>query len=349
MLSLLILLGVHTACQRGDSEVRPEVESAEVIPEVFVAMADSLPVEVTLPVRGQIEPIQEFPIKPRIAGFVTYSAIAEGRFLRKGETILTLDDREWKLTLENARLVHAEKKQDFEVEMRLRKEAGVTDLNAESVALRKGLRKAEVDVRQAELNVEYATITAPFDGYLTASGLIPQGRYVNSGEELGFLVDDAQVRVAFNLLEQELPRVRIGMAVEIQDDQGRTDRGEITQINPQVDPQTRTIRVIAQFNNADRRWIKGMLVSGRIILNRIDEGIRMPRSALLERDGRSLFFKISKGEAEWIYAKPIVATEKWVRVDVPELSTGDTVAVGRHFSISHLQKVKPRFNILSEE
>lgn len=349
MLNLLFLFGIYTACQRGDSEVRPEVESAEVIPEVFVAVADSLPVEVTLPVRGQIEPIQEFPIKTRIAGFVTFSAIGEGRFLRKGETILKLDDREWKLALENAHLVHAEKKQDFEVEMRLRTEAGITNLNAESVALRKGLRKAEVDVRQAELNIEYATITAPFDGHITTSGLLPQGRYVNGGEELGFLVDDSRVRVVFNLLEQELPRVQTGMAVEIRDEQGTADRGKITQINPQVDPQTRTIRVIAQFNNADRRWIKGMLVSGRIILNRIDEGIRMPRSALLERDGRTLFFKISKGKAEWIYATPIVSTEKWVRVAVPELSTGDTVAVGRHFSISHLQKVKPRFNILSEE
>ena len=84
-----------------------------------------------------------------------------------------------------------------------------------------------------------------------------------------------------------------------------------------------------------------MTVEGRVLVRSVSSKIRMPREALLERDGRTLVFKLNNSEAEWIYVTPVDMTTEWVLVDHPTINPGDTLAVDKHFSISHQQKVSP--------
>ena len=68
----------------------------------------------------------------------------------------------------------------------------------------------------------------------------------------------------------------------------------------------------------------------------------MPREALLERDGRTLVFRLlNNEEVEWIYVTPVSMNTDYVLIDHPEINPGDTLAVDQHFSISHQQKVVP--------
>ncbi|HCI71671.1 MAG TPA: efflux RND transporter periplasmic adaptor subunit, partial [Balneola sp.] len=56
---------------------------------------------------------------------------------------------------------------------------------------------------------------------------------------------------------------------------------------------------------------------------------------------RTLVFKLNNGEVEWIYVTPVEMNTEWVLIDHEEINPGDTLAVDKHFSISHQQKVIP--------
>jgi hypothetical protein len=79
---------------------------------------------------------------------------------------------------------------------------------------------------------------------------------------------------------------------------------------------------------------------------------RIPRSAILERDGgRTLVFKLhsENNEVEWIYVSPVAQNEEWAIVNHENISPGDTLAVDNHFALSHLQIVDPKMQVLERE
>jgi hypothetical protein len=86
-----------------------------------------------------------------------------------------------------------------------------------------------------------------------------------------------------------------------------------------------------------------MTVEGRIATESYTGQARIPRSAILERDGgRTLVFKLNNDVVEWIYVDPVHETSEWAIVNHEDITPGDTLAVDRHFALSHLQPVRPR-------
>ena len=73
---------------------------------------------------------------------------------------------------------------------------------------------AEAVVRDAELNVGYSTVRAPFDGYVTNLN-IAVGEYANQGQRVFALVDDRQWYVMANFRETFLSRIEPGMEVDV--------------------------------------------------------------------------------------------------------------------------------------
>jgi membrane fusion protein, multidrug efflux system len=74
--------------------------------------------------------------------------------------------------------------------------------------------EAEAAAYKAKLNVEYCTVTAPFDGYVTNLN-IAVGQYANEGKEVISLVDNRVWYVMANFRETFLPYIKPGMNVEV--------------------------------------------------------------------------------------------------------------------------------------
>ena len=76
------------------------------------------------------------------------------------------------------------------------------------------IQSAEAKVRQAQLNVEYCTVRAPFDGWVT--NLNTQvGQYVAEGQKLFALVDDTTWYVMADYKETYLRYIRPGLPVDV--------------------------------------------------------------------------------------------------------------------------------------
>lgn len=352
----------------GEEEDGPlseeEQESVEVRQEVVFATADSQPLASYVESDGVVEASNRLVIKPRISGYIEGVNLREGQWVQEGDTLLKFDDEEWRYDVQEAQNKYNEALSAYQIEKRQREELNndalgingndTTRKSDRMVRIATGLAQAEVALERAKMNLTYATITAPFAGTIAinANQRISEGSYVGAGTELGQLVHDVIVRVRFDVLESELSKVKEGMAVEVTAPDGQTMNGTVAAVSPVVDTKSKTGEIIARLDNSRQLLRPGMTVEGRIVVQRQTAKARIPREAILSRDGgRTLVFKLNNenNEVEWVYVTPIAQNNEWALVDHEDIEPGDTLAVGNHFSLSHLQIVSPKMQGLQRE
>jgi len=358
VLALVFIAGLFlSACQKGESEDQnplseEEQESAEVRPEVVFSVADDEPIYQFVESQGVVEANESVELKPKISGYVEQSYIESGQRAQKGDTLLKIDRREYAIALEEAMNAYDEAQQKYRIEMGLRAESDTTvgtnghkDPGAPLVRITTGLAQAEVDLERAQLNLSYTILLAPFTGILFTDQRLSAGTYVGASTEVGQLVDDRSVRIRFDILESELSKINQGMSVRLRSPGGKQLRGTVEAVAPVVNTETKTGTVIVKADNSQGILIPGMTVEGRIQVLKQEGKVRVPRSAILSRDGgRTLLFKLhpENNEVQWVYVEPEAQNSKWAIINHEEVAPGDTIAVDRHFTLSHLQVVDPQ-------
>lgn len=342
-ISVLWVFGIlFSSCisSNRDNET-PDLESIEILPEVVFSVVDDEPLDFYIESRGVVEPIQKIQITPRISGFIEAQNIQDGEKVNEGEVLVQFNEQEWELQKEEAYNRFVKAKSEFDVEMRLRGEEAAQNGEGEGFRITTGLADAELAYERAKLNLSYTTLKAPFSGIISTKEVLTNGAYISAGKELGSLINIEKVRIRFDLLESEITSLSTGVPIELIDPSGQTHSGQVIAISPEIDQNTKTGQIIAEVDNAAEKLKPGMTVEGRVLVRSESSKVRMPREALLERDGRTLIFKLNNSEVEWIYVSPIDMTTEWVLVDNPDIFPGDTLAVDKHFSISHQQRVIP--------
>ncbi len=320
---------------------KPDLDSIEVLPEVVFAEVDGEPLRFFIESRGVVEPIQRITLIPRVSGYVEEHSIIAGKQIKKGALLLEFDVSEWENSKEDAHNQYLKAKNLYDVEIRLREKDGSSTNGNDGYRITTGLADAELAYERAKLNLSYTKIIAPFSGVISTKEVISKGAYISAGKELGTLVNTSKMRVRFDVLESEITSLKPGMKVELTDPSGKEFTGEIVAISPEIDQKTKTGQAIVEVNNEDGNLKSGMTVEGKVFVNSIVGKVRMPRAALLERDGRTLIFKLYGTEVEWIYVTPEAMNNEWVIINHEEINPGDTLAVDKHFSISHQQEVIP--------
>ncbi len=360
----IICLQPLLSCTQAEEQERPERPSnVEILPEVIFSVVDDEPVHFYLDTRGIVEPVREFTVVPRVSGFIEEHRIDDGQRVNRGDVLLQFVDDEWRIGMDEAENRYLRARQDFELEMRQRgvpvaAGSGYTSGQGEEVRTetrtdtlsrfderllmnQTGYMEARIALERARLELSYTTLKAPFGGTVYTDRLFSDGGYVSGGTEMGKLIDFSSIRVRFDVLESELMRVEPGMRVRITGADGTETEGKVRSISPQVDRDRKTGQVIVEAENPGGRFKPGMSVDGRVFMDTMEGRVRAPRAALLERDGRPLVFKLNGDQVEWIYTTPAAKTSDWVVLNENAINPGDTLAVDRHFAVSHMQRVRP--------
>jgi RND family efflux transporter MFP subunit len=135
------------------------------------------------------------------------------------------------------------------------------------------------------------TIYSPASGIITDRAAYHHGRYVNPEMDLYTVTDLSTVWVLAEVFEYEVPYVRVGQdaVVRLSYYPEKTYRGEVSFINPAVDPKTRTIKVRVELPNPNFELKPDMFADVELAIN-FGTHVVVPQEAVLDSGTQQVVF-----------------------------------------------------------
>ena len=193
----------------------------------------------TITTTGQVRSAAVSQLKAETNGNVDAVPIRPGARVRKGDALVRLDARPFDLAVREAEAALQEAK--IRLQANLAGDSALLSASEDAARLANaaalsGVPGAEVRLERARLDRERAVITAPFDGVVDRVE-VAEGSRVSPGQDIATVVDVTHLRVEAQVLEHDLPYVRVGGEALISTPAtgGEAVRGRITAVLPLVD------------------------------------------------------------------------------------------------------------------
>ncbi|MBA2334373.1 MAG: efflux RND transporter periplasmic adaptor subunit, partial [Blastocatellia bacterium] len=180
-------------------------------------------------------------------------------------------------------------------------------------------------------------LTAPVSGTITSRS-INQGEVVEANKELMKVTNLSTVWVIAQVYEKDLSRLRTGSGASITTDAypERLFRGHVTYIDPNLNPQTRTVPVRVELENPGQALKIGMYVNAAFgsLGNAESTAPVIPSSAVQSIDNRQLVFVATDKPNVFILRYIRLGTETNGKYIVLEgLNVGDRIVNDGSFSL----------------
>lgn len=353
-LPLVPMLACLAAACGGDGTDGAAAPGAQEAPVVEVAEARREPVSVRVASVGTLEAEQQAELRAEVEGVVAAIPVAEGDAVRRGQTLVVLEDRELaaqaeaaEATLERTRTEAANLASRLERNRGLLEAGAISpqaldDLESSHRAAEARAAEAEANLRLARRRQEKAVVRAPFDGRVGDRSFYV-GDYVREGDVLMELVDDQPLRVELDLPEGYLGRVEQGSPVTVtaRSQPGREIPGRVVFLSPRIDRTNRTLRIEAEVPNPGGLLKPGQFVDVEIELERRAAAVVIPEAAVVPRGGENLVFVVAGEVAE---LRPVELGERQPgRVEVLSgVEAGERVVVAGQQKIQDGASVRAR-------
>ena len=176
-------------------------------------------------------------------------------------------------------------------------------------SLRAQVQQMEVALAQAETNLAYSYIRAPFAGYVAERNLDP-GSYVSgatastSTMSRGILSlhDVETVRTLIEVVEKDVPLVRIGQRAEIRAEAypHRIFEGTVTRIVQALNRATRTMTVEVDLPNKEHLLKGGMFARVEVLVDRHANAVQIPLDAVSRLEQFQYVYVVKDGKAHQV-------------------------------------------------
>ncbi len=242
---------------------------------------------------------------------------------------------------------------------RYQKLAATNAINKQQVDTQKALVAQDTALVQADqaaienaaATLSYTTITAPISGR-TGIRQVDEGNYVRASDSTSAIVTISQIKpisVIFNLPQQELMRVNDAFAkgpltVEAQrsDNNKIVDRGTLTVIDNTVDSSTGTVKLKAEFPNADLQLWPGQFINVRLLIDTLKGVVVIPTGAVQRGPNGTFVYVVGsddkasmrpivverQDENQAVIKSGITPPERVVTTGFARLTEGSKVAIG---------------------
>jgi len=273
---------------------------------VTLATAERQDVPVTVQVNGSVVSLNSVDLRPQVTNTVQAVHVKEGQFVKAGQLLFTLDDRNDQANLARAR---AQQKRDEATMADLERQykrsqellaqnfisRSATDATLSQLeAQRAAVAADRAAVQSAQVALGYATLRAPIAGRIGAVNIYP-GTLVQPTLSLVTITQLDPIAVSFPVPEANLQdllaaarsKARVEALVA-----GRKEplAGVLNFVDNTVDPQIGTVRAKAVFDNADQSLWPGQFVGTRITVRTLSGATVVPAAALMMlSDGASLY------------------------------------------------------------
>jgi len=230
-----------------------------------------------------------------------------GDTLKKGDTLLQIDTqlleaqkKSLEASLEAAKVELKNAQTDFNRYEELIKQNSVAkkvydDSYFRLLGAKANLERAKASLDQVQIQIDKATLKAPFDGVVSAKN-VEIGEWVTSGNVVANLVSTKEVELIFNLPTLYVGTVEVGQKYEVK----IGDKSYFASLSAKVaqgDIKTRTFPVKFTLE-VDGFVYEGMEASVSLPKREEGEHLVVPRDAIINRFGNMVIFVVIDGVAQ---------------------------------------------------
>ncbi len=249
---------------------------------------------------GRVVSLRDAEIPAELSGRLTWVAEV-GQWVEQGEALAILDDHLLQLQLRNDQAEIARIEADIEYHsrqiQRLRRLAQqnntarseLDQMESRLQMLTQELRIAEVGRDRTRYDIERSRVTAPFSG-VVASRAMSIGEYTAVGAPLLRLVDTAALEISVSAPLRVAPFNHPGDPLQIEAD-GRTVTSAIRGAVPVGDERSRMMEL--RLEAAVGEWYIGQAVTVEVPEGALQQGLAVPRDALVLRDEQVFVYTVS--------------------------------------------------------
>ncbi|HEY7130027.1 MAG TPA: efflux RND transporter periplasmic adaptor subunit [Nitrospira sp.] len=320
--------------------------------------------DIRLAYTADITPNQVVNIFSRVDGYIAKLYVDKGDFVKANQLLVEIDHQDYLHAVNQAKAnVDAAKAKVTQQEASVRnaklslnrmqsliKEQFVSqqDLDTAEVnldgavaaleSLRAQVKQMEVALAQAETNLAYSYIRAPFAGYVAERNLY-LGAYVtgaataNSTTSRGIvgLHDVETVRTLIEVVEKDVPLVRIGQKAEIRAEAypDRIFEGTVTRAVQALNRATRTMTVEVDLPNKDRLLKGGMFARVEVLVGKHPSALQIPIDAVSRLEDVQYVYIVRDGKAERISVEIGVRDENRVEITKGLVGSEQVIVSGK--------------------
>lgn len=305
------------------SSAGPGARASRTIP-VSGLIARPQVLENKITITGSVIANESVEITSEISGMIEKISFEEGKTVKKGELLIKLNSDELEAQFE--KLKYSKKlREDSEYRQRKLLEKEAISQEEYEIALTE-LNTSIADIKLVEAQLAKTKIRAPFDGVI---GLryISEGSYITSNTRIAYLANINPVKLEFSVPGKYSSKIKNGDKIVFNTDATINDyEGEVYAIDPQIDQNTRTLKIRAISQNTDGTLIPGQFAKIELILQEADNAIMLPTESVIPQLSGHRIYKYENGKAKELNVEIGVRTSTEVEI-VNGLNIQDTVLV----------------------
>ncbi|MEG0795127.1 MAG: efflux RND transporter periplasmic adaptor subunit [Odoribacter sp.] len=264
-----------------------------------------------------------------------------GDVIESGAVIARLENKEYE---NNAQL----ESKKLQIQITEKEWDGQKILFEKGGATQKDVNNAENSYINAKLALENAYITlnkmsvkAPFKGVIVSLPYFTPGVEVASGSVVASVMDYSKMYVETQFPENTLTKLKVGQPVHITNYNIKSDtlKGELTQLSPAINEETRTFSGYIVVDNPDLKLRPGMFAKADIVTVRKDSVLSIPKEIVKNRRGGKIVYIVERTYAEEKVISTGISDDKYIEVE-KGLETGNKVVIKGYEWLRNRSKVK---------
>lgn len=360
--AVLVLQGCDSANQTAAPMQAPPPPSVGVI----TATPQTVQLSKNLPAR--LEASRTAVIQARVTGIVKKRLFKEGAYVQSGEVLFQIDDTSFRANLASAKAQLAQAKATEKLNLadvnrykQLFKDGVISQQSYQQAQTNLATTRANIEIAkaaitQAELNVQYARVSAPISGFIgqaevTEGALVSAATgtqmakiqqvdplYVNIKQPATEVLKIKQMLLNNQQKKAELEKSGVAINVTLQDGTPYPHQGKLLFADVNVDAATGEAFLRATLPNPNKLLMPGLYVRAQVPQIQIDNAYLIPQQAitrgnvdtlLVVNSDNSFAPKVvtiaqSKGN-QWVVTKGLQANDKVIVDGVMHLRGAKTV------------------------